>query len=113
NRLLNTWSGLAVSAAADAIGTGGGEKWEHADESHAGQLSELYLLGSSTLTVGSSLSLGTAYLVGAEDTGMSFTYYDPVLDEDLTLPVIFTSGAPVLEGDFNNDGVVNLADYTV
>ncbi|WP_442483303.1 hypothetical protein [Aeoliella sp. SH292] len=113
NRLLDTWEGLAVSAAADAIGAGEGQKWEQAGESNSALLSELFLAGSSTIAPGSALSLGTAYLTGAQDSGMTFTYYNPILDMDLTLPVQFIGGTGVVQGDFNNDGLVNLADYTV
>src|SRR5690606_11495758 len=85
-RLLDTWSGLSVSAADNKVdgpdadelaGSSPGEQWEKSASSDADSLTEFFLSGSSTLATHQSLSLGTAYLTGVEDAEMSFTYFDP------------------------------------
>jgi len=91
-----------------------GETWqEGANPSPRGFL-EGFLLGSTTLGVGQSLSLGRAYneLIGAED--LLFRYraagqsglVSGLITYDDTPP-------PPLNGDYNNNGVVDAADYTV
>lgn len=122
SRLLDSWSGLTVSAAGDAVdgaedldsipGNSPGESWERVETSNSSYLSELFLSASSTIPVGGSLSLGTAYNVGVEDPDLNFVYYNFANDAEVALPVLFTINT-TLQGDFNDDGVVNLADYTL
>ncbi|WP_425396483.1 LamG-like jellyroll fold domain-containing protein [Aeoliella sp.] len=91
-------------------GDGLGETWAEGGASSAQVLSEQFLLGSTTLAGGNSLSLGAAYndLVGGE---ISLSYYDVVSGSVVQGVVEYVTGG--LLGDFNNDGVVGLADYTL
>ncbi|WP_145247414.1 hypothetical protein [Aeoliella mucimassa] len=106
-----------------ALPTGGGDGngWEENPTSGAGQLTEWYL-GDGTgagaeyvLAAGQSIGIGNAYdtTVDVHDLQFSFStadglvfaasvFYDGVLPEQ-----------PKLLGDYNGDGIVNLADYTV
>jgi hypothetical protein len=110
NRLRTTWAGLGNL---NAIGSGDGEKWEKSFAANGSYISELFLQGSSTIAPGQSLSLGMAYNTGVTDNNMTFTYFDLGLNSIITGEVKFVDSFAGLQGDFNNDGVVNLADYTV
>lgn len=80
-------------------GHGSGDGWEEAGGSSSNALGESYLTGSSSMT-STPVGLGAAYSVGG------------------THDLIFEYGAQLLPpthtiGDYNDDGVVNAADYVV
>lgn len=96
-------------------GDGSGNGWEELGDPsnflsppNSSQLAEAYLLGSSSLSPGGAISLGEAF----DTTGM----------QDLEFHIELASGQlfslPVQEvtsvdGDYNHNGVVDIADYVV
>ncbi len=98
-----------VSSTGDLSGTGwtglGGD-WDQTPAS-SGTLSETNLLGETVLGPGAELSIGdistTGFTTDAAQEGLSLQF---ILSEGLE-----GGGAP--EGDYNGDGVVDAADYTV
>lgn len=91
-----------------------GETWQEAANPSAKSLFEGFLLGSTTLDPGESLNLGRAYneFIAAEDLEFSFRLaaesgvVTGIVRYDDTPP-------PPLYGDYNNNGRVDAADYTV
>jgi hypothetical protein len=81
-------------------GNNSGNGWEEADASNENALGESYLTGSSGVPNGASISLGSAFSVG-EAQDLVFEY-GAVLGTAVTL-----------EGDYNEDNVVDAADYVV
>lgn len=89
-----SWTSLDDSNAA-------GGDWRESPEPPAGQvtrLSELKPSDPTTLAPLSELSLGNPFVVGGS--------------QDLSLTFRLIQGG-ALEGDYNGDGTVNLADYTI
>jgi hypothetical protein len=84
-------------------GTGAGDGWEEGGNLDDGVLSESYLTGQSVLQPGASVSLGLGYdsIQDAED--LVFRYG--------AVPVEATSGSEI--GDYDENGMVNDADYSV
>ena len=91
------WSSLQdQNQAGFPAGNGTGNGWEEAGGSGAKVLSESYLTGNSTVANSASLGIGAAFNVGGA--------------HDL----VFKYGAlPGVAGDYNGNGVVDAADYTV
>jgi hypothetical protein len=118
-----TWSSLdaqnynAVDGpdAGSVAGDSPGEGWDAAGGSNANQLTELFLgTAGSTLAPNASLNLGNAYntsTFGGVDGDLVFKF--GVLNGAalITAPVTYVStGVP---GDYNHNGIVDAADYTV
>ncbi|QDU56032.1 LamG-like jellyroll fold domain-containing protein [Aeoliella mucimassa] len=79
--------------------------------STASELSEGIFGSTWTLASGEFQSLGTAYAdLGQEDTSLKFEYH---VQGESGFREIMVSYVVGLQGDFNDDGIVNLADYTV
>jgi Concanavalin A-like lectin/glucanases superfamily/Dockerin type I domain len=102
---------------ADSIaGNSPGEGWDQAGGSNAMQLIELFLAeNGSSIGAGVTLNLGNAFdtsvFTPGVDGDLEFTY--SLLDGlQLTGDVSYVTSAGV-SGDYNKDGVVNAADYTV
>ncbi len=96
------------------IGDTLGELWAESENVGPNTLAELFLLGNSTVPAGGFISLGSAYDQDAlvDDENMTFEYFD--INENAIVSAFVELIAPEgLPGDFNDDGVVNLADYTV
>lgn len=113
--LLDTWKGFADgSVAGFAGGTGSGDGWEKGGLSGESRLVEAYLLGSSTLLTDAVLSLGTGYNTSVDAQDLQF-YVSVTSGAGLFLPgrVEYVGGSTVLLGDYNDDGTVDAADYTV
>lgn len=121
NSLLPTdgnWSSLSDQAidAVDGddidsiVGNGIGETWDEAGGSSSGVLAESFLLGSSTLAPTEMLSLGRAVASGGSPA-LEFSYRRADTGAVITGLLEFVEGG--LAGDFNNDGSVDAADYTV
>jgi hypothetical protein len=103
NSLNSSWAGFqnaipAISGFPQGNGTGNG--WEKAGGSSSGVLSESYLTGSSAVNNGANLNLGTAFTVGGTQL-LQFKYG------------ALTSINPAQTGDYNNNGVVDAADYVL
>lgn len=94
----------------DAIGPSPGQSWDEATGAiSANLLVEQFLSGASVLAPGHSLSLGTPYTgSGSGDLQLRYARAGGGLQRS---KVVYQSVA--LPGDFNSDGVVNAADYTV
>ncbi|WP_442482510.1 GDSL-type esterase/lipase family protein [Aeoliella sp. SH292] len=102
--LLDDWSGLAALEA----GT-----WEKANPT-SNALSELAGSSSMTIAAGQVLDLGVAW-DAAKSPNLAFRYQtvNGVLRDGHLVFLEDTSRLTAVAGDFNGDGVVNLADYTV
>lgn len=81
-------------------GNGSGNGWEQFGGSSANVIGESYLTGSSAVTNNAAINLGAAFNVGGTHN-LVFSY-----------GVLSSSGANPT-GDYNNDGIVNTADYVV
>lgn len=93
--------------------TGSGESGWQIVAPAAGALSETALTSSTLFAEGTSKSLGTGYTPGAgADSELTFEYSVEGVAGTTFGVVEFVSG-PGVAGDYNGDGVVNLADYTV
>lgn len=100
----------------DPIGGGSnpGETWDVVGSGSANSLHEGFLLGSTEIPA-SGLSIGSAFdesVFGAGNEGdLVFTYR--TTDGALIPGLVVYDVPPPVSGDYNGDGVVNLADYTV
>ncbi|WP_425397309.1 PEP-CTERM sorting domain-containing protein [Aeoliella sp.] len=95
------------------LGDGSGNGWEIAGGSDESRLIEAFFSGETTFTAGTGpVSLGNAYnnLSGLEDLIFKWTNSQ---GETYNGRVEYSGVAPVLTGDYNGDGTVNIADYTV
>lgn len=104
------WNSLEdQDLAALPSGTGNGDGWEELGTPSSSALVEAYLTGSSDFASGLLVNLGNAFVTGQSTENMEFLYR--YQGSYVTGEIEFTSEA--IEGDYNNDGVVNLADYTI
>jgi hypothetical protein len=81
-------------------GNGSGNGWEQFGGSSSNVIGESYLTGSSAVVNSAAINLGAAFNVGGAHN-LSFSY------GALTTPSVNPTG------DYNNDGVVNAADYVL
>lgn len=103
NSLNSSWAGLQNANPAISgfpQGTGSGNGWEKAGGSSSGVLSESYLTGNSAVVNNANHSLGTAFNVGGTQQ-LQFKY-----------GAVLTVNPPQT-GDYNNNGVVDAADYVL
>ncbi|MCO6047470.1 hypothetical protein NG895_26500 [Aeoliella sp. ICT_H6.2] len=101
------YTGL-VGTGAYPIGADDGMGWELDEGNNDMGLAESYLLGSSEVLTDEEISLGFAFKPGQE-RDLRFRYHL----EGAATAVAGTIDYVGLSGDFNEDGVVDLADYTV
>jgi hypothetical protein len=105
------WNSLSDQGT-DAIGAAPGESWDEATNAlSANQLVEQFLLGDSTLAPGQAISIGAPYSGGP--AGDLEFQYGATGGASLTGAKVLYTTATGLPGDFNNDNLVNAADYTV
>ncbi|TWT90293.1 hypothetical protein Mal64_06780 [Pseudobythopirellula maris] len=93
------------------VGNGIGETWDEAGGASDSALSEAFLLGSSLFDEGRTESLGLAFKPGGDTESLTFEYRrtsDGVVAKGL-IEVVSVS----LPGDYNTNGVVDAADFTV
>ncbi len=87
--------------------------WLEAGESDDSQLIEFFANGTETISFnGSNASIGQAFDTAQNDRDLWFYYASPgggLVEGVVNYDVV----PPQLPGDFNNDGQVNTADYTV
>jgi hypothetical protein len=92
-------------------GDGIGETWDQAGGSNDSVLAESFLLGTSTLAPNDGLPIGFAFDVGGAHN-LTFQYRDvtngAIVTGDVTYPI--AAGVP---GDYNNNGLVDAADYVL
>ncbi len=106
------WNSLANQGVDPFLGGDDpGELWAVSGGSNDAVLAESFLLSASTLDPGEEFSLGAAFKVeGIQD--LTFQYRDSVsLAQPSVAPTYVTVAG--VEGDFNNNGVVDAADYTI
>lgn len=104
---LEDLAGNAGFPTGDGMGTG----WELDGANSPHQLLEAYLTGSSTFSVG-TISLGSVFAPGsAEDITFAYRNSEGFIVESLVEYV--GVGPDILIGDYNDDGTVDAADYTV
>lgn len=92
---------------------GAGNVWLEAGGVGPGLLAEFDSEGYTTIAAGSSLNLGPLFAGGVQDLAFNFLLRGHA--ESTNGVVIYDqyTAAPGVAGDFNNDGFVNAADYTV
>jgi PEP-CTERM motif len=104
------WSSL------DDQNTDGAGTWIKAGGSSATEVAEASLLGSHVMMPNDTISLGNLYNNGinAEDLDFVIRRADGPIDRTYDQLVTYINMAPEgAIGDYNNDGTVNAADYTV
>jgi hypothetical protein len=98
----------------DPDGPGPGQNWDESGGSDQFGLSEVFLLGDSTLATSASVPLGMAFnpaVFGSGNNGdLEFFITDPTGEELRGLIDYVTTGGG-LPGDYNNNGRVDAADY--
>jgi hypothetical protein len=102
--------------AGTVAGDADGEGWDEAGGSNASQLVELFLgeTGSS-FAGGEMLNLGNAYntsIFGQNNGDLQFTL-GLVGGAQFNLNVNYVTGPAGVQGDYNNNGVVDAADYVL
>ncbi|MEZ6101606.1 MAG: PEP-CTERM sorting domain-containing protein [Pirellulaceae bacterium] len=95
----------------DAIGAGSGQHWTQGGTSSANGVVEGFLLGSTTFSPSTEFSLGSVYAPNIGDANLEFTY-SIVGGQTVSghIEFVTTGGVP---GDYNKNGTVDAADYTV
>ena len=97
-------------------GTLAGTGWEKAGGSEVGAnlIGESYAFGTSTIDDdGTKIELGDILTTVDENEALEFIYHDAALNQFVTGYIDFVSATAELVGDYNGDGQVDLADYTV
>ncbi len=109
--------GYEILSAAGSLDTAGwtgidgaGTDWVEAINNSANQLVEFNTTGFTTLAPGATLNLGDLFDGSAQDLDFNFLLMG---EEEATAGVVVYEAYVPPAGDFNNDGIVNAADYTV
>lgn len=109
------WNSLSDQGV-DAIGAGLGESWDEVTEaSSASRLVEQFLLGDTTLAPGQSVSLGAPVnpaILNNQLNSLLFRFGGPSYEGEGLGQVIFENLSALI-GDYNQNGVVDAADYTI
>lgn len=96
----NTWSSFQdQNLAGFPAGNGTGNGWEEAGGSSSTVIGESYLTGNSGVANAANIALGNAYTVGGT--------------HDLQFKYGAVSSVTPATGDYNNNGVVDAADYVL
>ncbi|MEZ6097571.1 MAG: LamG-like jellyroll fold domain-containing protein [Pirellulaceae bacterium] len=104
--LKTDWTGLRGNASA-------GSDWLTANPQPT-RLSELKSLGALELAGGAAFSLGTAFTPGAEeDLVFDYLFSDAEGIGLATRGFVKYAGSSQIAGDYNRNGVVDAADYTI
>jgi len=103
------WLDLAGNAGFPT-GNGTGNGWEKDAASNANQLLETYFAGTSNFGNGVDISLGEIFAGGEEDLELYYRTTDGYIVKSV---VDFVGEAAGLDGDYNDDGKVDAADYVV
>jgi hypothetical protein len=111
----NQWSPISgQSISGFPAGNGSGNGWEVGPNVGPSELVEWYLLGDSSLAAGGSIYLGKAYNSAVDGHDLQFNYGSDdnnVLGSVLYEP--FEPNVAAVAGDYNGNGFVDAADYTV
>lgn len=99
--------------AGTTVGDGIGETWDEAGGADAGVLAEMFLLGSSNFAANSlPVALGAGFVPGTQPP-LSFQYRNATTGALLTGNVEFVSGGLLPDADFDNNLIVNGADFLI
>jgi hypothetical protein len=94
----------------DVEGMGAGQHWDELAASQS-QLAEAFLLGSSSFDENRDISLGNVFRSGgARDLEISVVTEDLV---NVPVEVLYVNAPTAVAGDYNENGVVDAADYVV
>jgi alpha-L-fucosidase len=105
------WQSLADQNVDPVLGGDGvGETWQEGGHPSAHELLEGFLLGSTTLDPGESLSLGRAYDASIDARDLTFNYRLAGQTGVVTGIVAYDHAPPQLPGDYDNDFDVDGAD---
>ena len=99
----------------DPMGTDPGETWAEAGGSDANILSEVYLLGSSEISIGETQGLGNAFAgseLADEDLAFQYSLNFAALQAGL-VTYIGAYAPPIDPGDMNGDGNITSADASL
>jgi glucose/arabinose dehydrogenase len=112
----STWNSLDDQNV-DADGSGVGQSWDEGGSPDENEVIELYMRGVSDVAGGGTRSLGQLFnpLVLGKRVADDDLVFEFALDGDAALQfgnINFITPPPLL-GDYNDDGTVNAADYTV
>jgi hypothetical protein len=92
----------------DPVGTG----WDKVPASNANILSEVNLTSKTTFTPGSTTSLGNIFNIGGAHD-VRFLYAAPSETQLRNGVVKYVTGVVGVSGDYNGNGVVDMADYVL
>ncbi|WP_425399017.1 PEP-CTERM sorting domain-containing protein [Aeoliella sp.] len=110
---VNNWLPISGQGLTDfPAGDGSGNGWETAGGSNDGEVGEAWLSGDSAFAAGSSITLGSVYKQGSGIPDVMLRYRDTGSTAFIDVEPTYVTSEGIY-GDYNNDGVVNLADYTV
>jgi hypothetical protein len=107
-----SWKSLSDTGGAFPVGNGSGNGWEEGPNPGTGQIAEWYLTGQSVIPANTAVYLGQAFAPGGTQDVAGQVRDAP----GSLVPLIVAYGSvpvPAVVGDYNQDGVVNAADYTV
>jgi Dockerin type I domain len=108
----NPVSSQSISGFPHGDGTGNG--WEVGPNVGPSELVEWYLQGDSMLAAGSSIYLGHAYDKSVDGRDLQFHYGSGNVDVVGAVEYApFEPTSSMVPGDYNGNGVVDAADYTV
>jgi hypothetical protein len=110
-----TWNSLDDQDV-DAVGMAAGESWDENGNPDANEVIELFLLGQTNLATNAERNLGQLFnpqtFGKREDGDLVFQFGVPGQTQLRTGVVNYVT-PPGLLGDYNDDGEVDAADYTV
>ena len=93
------------------LGDGSGNGWEVATGSSDTSIIESFLTGDSSIPINTEIDLGSGFVPGGEED-LVFSYHK-IGEADLIVGNVEYITVAGLQGDFNDDGQVDAADYTV
>ena len=99
------------SDASYPLGDGSGNGWEVATGNSDTSIIESFLTGDSSIPINTEIALGSGFVPGGEED-IVFSYHK-IGEADLITGIVEYITVAGLQGDFNNDGQVDAADYTV
>ena len=107
------FNGVAGDNGSFPVGNGSGNGWEIGGGSNSARLVETYFSSQSTLASGTSgLDLGAGYnaLLRTEDLTFKWSNSEGDVFDGI---VEYVGDAPLLPGDYSNNGIVDAIDYAI
>lgn len=106
------WTSLSDQGV-DTIGPGIGQSWDEGSNVTSSIVVERFLRGETVLAPGEFVSLGNLFDLGVGSIDNLSLYFSDKQTHALEGFVELFTPSQGLPGDFNNDGTVDAADYTV